>query len=201
MNNQATMTVKKDKKGNPTSVEFANVMLFYVKMDKAVAVYDLFGAGDLKLATTLGFRTAKEGGVVKESFRTKLQAAGDLQDHLVKQWKENKYKRGGYIQVAGGTWVWCPSEHKLLNYLLMGSEAVVQNEAICWINIQMKKRGLHGQQLLSIHDELTFEFPIEEKEQGIKLMSQMYSAASKRLGLEVIIDGQAQAGFSWDAIH
>ena len=40
MTNQATMTVKKDKKGNPTSVEFANVMLFYVKMDKAVAVYD-----------------------------------------------------------------------------------------------------------------------------------------------------------------
>lgn len=40
MTKQATMNVKKDKKGNPTSVEFENVMLFYVKLDKAVAVYD-----------------------------------------------------------------------------------------------------------------------------------------------------------------
>lgn len=149
----------------------------------------------------MGFRTAREGAAVKESFRTKLKAAGDLQDRLVKQWKANPWKRGGYIQVAGDTWVWCPSEHKLLNYLLMGSEAVVQNEAICWVNVQMMKRGLHGNQLLSIHDELTFEFPLDEEEQGVKLLSEMYEAASKRLKLDVIIDGQAQSGESWASIH
>lgn len=40
MTAQATMNVKRDKRGNPTSVEFDNVQLFYVKLDRPVAVYD-----------------------------------------------------------------------------------------------------------------------------------------------------------------
>jgi len=112
----------------------------------------LFGAGDVKLANTLKIKGgAKAGKQVKESFRSKLSKAGELQDRLLSQWKRNSFRRGGYIEVAGGTWVWCPSEHKLLNYLLMGSEAVLQNQAICWANAEMERRNLHGVQKLGIH--------------------------------------------------
>ena len=112
----------------------------------------LFGAGDVKLANTLKIKGgAKAGKQVKESFRSKLSKAGELQDRLLSQWKRNSFRRGGYIEVAGGTWVWCPSEHKLLNYLLMGSEAVLQNQAICWVNAEMERRDLHGVQKLGIH--------------------------------------------------
>ena len=144
---------------------------------------------------------AKAGKRIKESFRKKLSKAADLQDRLLDQWKAHQFRKGGYIQVAGGTWVLCPSEHKLLNYLLMGSEAVLQNQAICWVNAEMERRGLHGMQKLGVHDELTFEFPIEEEQEGLKLLTEMYGKASEQLGLDVLVTGTAQSGQNWLEIH
>lgn len=162
----------------------------------------LFGAGDEKLANTLKVSGgAKQGKMIKERFKRKLSGAGDLTERLKEQWLDNPWHKGGFIEVAGNTWVWCPSEHKLLNYLLMGSEAVLQNQAICWVNPQIEKRGLHGNQLLSIHDELTFEFPVEEESDGINLLSEMYGNASKAIGLEVLVTGTAMSGKNWLEIH
>lgn len=162
----------------------------------------LFGGGDEKLANTLKIKGgAKEGKRRKQSFRSKLSKSGELQDRLNEQWKHNSFRKGGYIQVAGGTWVMCESQHKLLNYLLMGSEAVLQNQAICWVNAEMERRGLHGMQKLSIHDELTFEFPIEEEEEGLKLLTEMYGKASESIGLDVPVTGTAQSGHNWLEIH
>jgi len=159
------------------------------------------GAGDEKFAITVGYRKASEGKKVKENYYKRLPKVKKLIDNLKKQWKSHPYKRGGYIQVAGDTWVWCPSEHKLLNYLLMGSEAALQNEAICWVNMQIEKEGLSGKQLGSFHDELTHEFDLTEKEKGIKLMTQMYGEASRRFKLEVPVTGTAQSGRNWAEIH
>lgn len=162
----------------------------------------LFGAGDEKMANTLKIKGGKAAGAAaKEKFKAKLHKAGELQEYLVKQWKENSFRRGGYIEVAGNTWVWCPSEHKLLNYLLMGSEAVIQNEAICWVNPEMEKRGLSGEQKAAIHDELTFEFPLTEEKEGIILLSEMYTVASQKCGLDVIVSGTAKSGVSWLDVH
>lgn len=162
----------------------------------------LFGAGDEKFANTLKVSGgAKQGKMIKERFKRKLQGAGKLTDHLKEQWLDNPWKNGGFIEVAGNTWVWCPSEHKLLNYLLMGSEAVLQNQAICWVNPQIEKRRLHGNQLLSIHDELTFEFPLSEEQQGIQLLSEMYEYASKAIGLDVLVTGTTMSGRNWLEIH
>jgi hypothetical protein len=162
----------------------------------------LFGAGDVKLANTLKVKGgANAGAKIKNSFRKKLKKAGDLQDRLLKQWKSNSFRRGGYIEVCGNTWVWCPSEHKLLNYLLMGSEAVLQNQAIVWANAEARRRGLKGSQILAVHDEITFEFPSNEKEEGVALLTEMYSKASKTCGLDVIVSGTAQAGKTWLDIH
>lgn len=161
----------------------------------------LFGAGDEKFANTVGYSTANQGKKVKETYYEKLPKIKALLDKLEKQWSENSYGRGGYIEVAGGTWVYCGSKHKLLNYLLMGSEAVVQNEAVNWVNEEMAKRGLSGKQLATVHDEATFEFPIEEEKEGIKIMSEMYGAASDAIGLTVRITGSAMSGENWLDIH
>lgn len=161
----------------------------------------LFGAGDQKFAQTLKLKSAAEGKAIKETFTANLPAIGSLQKRLLDQYHSYKYGKGGFIQVAGGTWLYCTSEHKLLNYLLMGSEAALQNEAINWVNSEMKERNLQGSQILSFHDELTFEFPEEEKEEGIKLLSEMYGEASKCIGLDVLVTGTAQAGQTWLDIH
>lgn len=171
------------------------------KVGKSGIYAMLFGAGDEKFANTVGYSKASQGKAVKENYYQRLPKIRDLLDRLKGQMEQNPYGSGGYIQVAGGTWVWCGSEHKLLNYLLMGSEAVLQNQATCWVNREMKKRRLSGKMLASVHDEATFEFKIEEKEEGIKLLSEMYGASSKALGLEVLVTGTAQAGQSWLDIH
>lgn len=161
----------------------------------------LFGAGDMKLATTLKMRTAADGKRIKESFSDKLPAIAALQARLLKQWNENKWRSGGYIQVAGETWVYCPHKHKLLNYLLMGSEAVLQNQAICWLNVQIEKRGLTGLQVACIHDEINADFPIDEEQAALELMTDMYGVCSKAIGLEVLVTGTAQSGKTWLDIH
>lgn len=162
----------------------------------------LFGGGDEKLATTLKMRGgAAAGKAARNQFMERLEGANTLTKKLKKQWKENTFRRGGYIEVAGDTWVWCGSEHKLLNYLLMGSEAALQNHAICWVNNEMIKRKLEGNQILSIHDEITFEFDREHEEDGVKLLTEMYGVASKQMGLDVLVTGTAQAGKRWSEIH
>ena len=83
----------------------------------------------------------------------------------------------------------------------MGSEAQVQQEAINWLNMELPKRDLSGHQILSVHDELTAEFPLDQKLEGIKITSEMYGVASDNLGLDVKITGTAQAGFNWAEIH
>jgi hypothetical protein len=42
---------------------------------------------------------------------------------------------------------------------------------------------------------------LEEKEIGMKLMTDMYGEASKRIGLDVLVTGTAQAGPDWYSIH
>lgn len=161
----------------------------------------LFGAGDAKFANTVGYKTAEQGKKVKENYYKRLPKVKQLIDRLKDQWQENAFRKGGYIQVAGDTWVWCPSEHKLLNYLLMGSEGALQNEAICWVNMQIMKRKLSGHQLAAIHDEITFEFDLTEEQEGIKIMSEMYGKASERMGLDIAVTGTAQSGRNWADIH
>jgi len=158
------------------------------------------GAGNPKFANTLGIDENK-GSQVKKRYFKKLPKLKDLADSLEEQLECNAFRGGGYIRVAGDTWVWCPSPHKALNYLLMGSEAVLQNEAICWANMTMKKRGLKGAQLGSFHDELTFEFAKEHEEQGKELLSEMYGEASRRIGLDVLVTGTAKSGNNWLDVH
>lgn len=161
----------------------------------------LFGAGDEKFANTIKKKSAADGKRVKQLFETKLPALGDLQERLRSVYKQNRYGNGGFIEVAGGTWVFSNSEHKLLNFLLMGSEAQLQQEAICWINVMMEREKVIGNQILSIHDELTCEVRNDFVEKQIQLMSEMYGVASKRIGLDVLVTGTAQAGKSWLDIH
>lgn len=161
----------------------------------------LFGAGDEKFAITVGYRTAQQGKAVKDLYFTRLSKLRDLIDHLEKQMKENPWRGGGYIQVAGGCWVWCHSSHKILNYLLMGSEAQLQNEALNWCNRENIKRGLKGKQLAAIHDELNWEFENTFLDKGKGLLSQCYEEASNKFNLEVLVTGVAQAGDNWLDVH
>lgn len=173
----------------------------------------LFGAGDEKFARTAKKRTAAEGKAIKETYFKRLPKLRALLDRLEQQWRKHKWKRGGYIRVAGA-WLFCKSSHKLLNYLLMGSEASVQNEAVNLANRKLVENGwtkLNGLKpavgvrwVCSYHDEATVECP-EDIAMDVKreVCDWKYGQASKNLGLhpDTLVTGTAKVGYNWLDVH
>lgn len=161
----------------------------------------LFGGGDKKFATTVGLKTADQGKKIKEAYFLQLPLLKAVIDKMEKQFKDNREGSGGFIQVAGGVWLYCKSKHKLLNYLLMGSEAILQNVAIIWKCSMYEKEGIPARQQLTIHDEQTDECPEQFTNRVKVIMSRMYGEASKIIKLEVPVTGSAVAGKSYLEVH
>lgn len=161
----------------------------------------LFGASDRKFATTAGLRTAADGKRVKETYEKNLPKLGQLKQNLEKQFDTHKVGSGGYIQIAGGVWLFCNSKHKILNFLAQGVEAQVQNCAIIWKCSMYEKEGIPARQLLTIHDEQTDECPVEYTERVKEIQSRMYYEASKILKLKEPVTGDAVVGKTWLEVH
>ena len=161
----------------------------------------LFGSGDKKFARTVGLSTATEGKNIKENYFKRLPKLKAVKDKLEKQFDENRVGRGGYIQVAGGVWLYCESKHKVLNYLLMGSEAQLQNVAIIWKCSMYEKEGIPAKQVLTIHDEQTDEVPDDFINKAKDIMNRMYYEASQILGLSEPVTGEATVGRTYLDVH
>jgi DNA polymerase I-like protein with 3'-5' exonuclease and polymerase domains len=161
----------------------------------------LFGGGNDKFARTLGYADSRKGKKIKDAYFTRLPKIKKLIDRLEAQFNSHAWNGGGYIQVAGGAWVWSNSKHKLLNYLLMGSEAMVQNVAIVWKNDQYERQNIQSKQVLTVHDEQTDECPVEYVEQVKDVMTQMYGKASDILKLKVAVTGTAVSGGCYLDVH
>ena len=120
--------------------------------------------------------------------------------------------KGGFVKVAGA-WLWCKSPHKLLNYLLMGSESQVQNEGINLANRELTSRGLtilNGRKpaigarwVCSYHDEVSLEVPTPNVPDVKEIIDRMYGQASNNLGLreETLVTGTGKVGKSWLSVH
>lgn len=184
----------------------------------------MFGAGDEKFAKTIKAATTQEGALTKQTYFVRLPKIKKLLDNLEADFKATKkaleevfgktsaIAKGGFVQVAGA-WLWCKSPHKLLNYLLMGSEAQVQNEAInlaCrraydegLMKLNGRKPAIGGRLLLAYHDENSWECP-ENMTQEVKAITDwMYGQASKNLKLrkETLVTGTGKVGKSWLEVH
>lgn len=184
----------------------------------------LFGGGDEKFAKTIKVKTTEEGARIKQTYFTRLPKIKALLDRLEDEFKATKKAlgqvfgkthpicKGGFITVAGA-YLWCNSPHKILNYLLMGSEAQVQNEAVNWACRQMLDKGLMklngrkpaiGARLLcAYHDENSWEVPNEMVHDAKAVIDEMYGTASKALGLlpETLVTGTGKVGKNWLDVH
>lgn len=184
----------------------------------------LFGAGDEKFAKTIKMRDKDEGAKTKQTYFVRLPKIKMLLDRLEDEFKESKKNlsdifgqssaiaKGGFVHVAGA-WLWVKSPHKLLNYLLMGTEAQIQNEAVNIACRRMVEKGLmkidgrkpaEGARLLcAYHDEQSYECPVEMTADVKEVTDWMYGQASENLGLlpETLVTGAAKIGDNWLAVH
>lgn len=169
-------------------------------------------------------RDKDEGARVKQTYFVRLPRIKMLLDRLESDFKESKENlaavfgnqsaiaKGGFVHVAGA-WLWVKSPHKLLNYLLMGSEAQIQNEAVNIACRRMVEEGLMklegrkpatGARLLcAYHDEQSYECPVEMTAQVKEVTDWMYKRASENLGLlpDTLVTGAAKIGSNWLSVH
>lgn len=184
----------------------------------------LFGSGDERFSKTIKASSVQEGAMVKQTYFQRLPKIRALLDDLEEDFKASKkvltevfgkssaIAKGGFVRVAGA-YLWCKSPHKLLNYLLMGTEAQIQNEAInlaCrrmidegLMKLNGRKPAIGARLLCAYHDETSWECPVEDVPKVKDVCDWYYGQASKNLKLkrETLVTGSAQVGKSWLEVH
>ena len=167
----------------------------------------LFGAQAPKIASIIGC-SIPEAEQVIENYFLKFPSLQTLKDDLLQEWNESKlywmkkgFKNRACITVLGDTKLHCETDRKLLNYLLMGSEAQLMKQAIINTNTEIRNRGLDALMVANIHDEYSFDTLEDDVEAMLELTPRAITMAGEQLGAEVRMDGDAKSGINWRVVH
>lgn len=157
----------------------------------------LFGAGDAKIGSITGGK-AKDGKELKRKFLKTFPALGKLQTKL-----RLDFERSGkrHITAQDGRKIQVGSEHKLLNYLLQGNEAILAKEWAIISDKLIKKNNIDCKLLAIVHDEQNFECSKEDAPKLASILEKAATMAGEKLGFECRMDGTAKIGNSWYDIH
>lgn len=157
----------------------------------------LFGAGDAKIGSIIGGK-AKDGKSLKSKFLRTFPALGRLQTKLRLDFERSGKK---HITAQDGRKIQVNSEHKLLNYLLQGNEAILAKE---WAIISaklIKKNNIDCKLLAIIHDEQNFECVEEDAPKLASILEKAATLAGEKLGFNCRMDGTSKIGRNWYEIH
>ena len=173
----------------------------------------IFGCSGKKLGKMAGTSDA-EGQSMKESFLANIGLDG-VQRTLNKMKKDMKRGNGWYIEIPFGYYVYCTSDHKAINYLIQGTEAVCQKIAENYMQREVRKRKLDAFQIITYHDEVLWESSPEHADQVKQLLSDGYIYASEQLKLwhdtksnyfgnrqfQINLSAGAMIGMNYSQIH
>lgn len=135
------------------------------KVAKTLGFAVLYGAGVEKIAQSLGVSVG-EAKSIKQQYLKALPEINDLQNELKSRGNSNDY-----LTTLGGRRYYAETPkviggqlrtfaYKLTNYLIQGSAADQSKEALNYY----AKHTKYGHIVLSVHDELVIECPIEHQD-------------------------------------
>lgn len=141
------------------------------KVAKTLGFAVLYGAGVARVAESLSI-TVGEAQVIKNKYLAALPEIKAFQQELNKHGKARTYTptiggRHYYVQkpaVVNGSFK--TFEYKLANYKIQGSAADQTKEAM----IRYASKTKHGQLLLTVHDQLVIQCPIEHQDAEAMLL-------------------------------
>lgn len=160
---------------------------------KTLIYATLYGAGDAKIATTLGV-PFKEGAEIKRIFLERLGA-----DRLIKECKDEQRK--GRVSLCDGSKVVCPSPHSALNYKLQGSGARVMGLGAILLEKDIRRRQLDSLKVGDIHDEIQYDVLPEHAQDHADAAVRAIRQSGERLRLNVPMDAVSKIGRTWAATH
>lgn len=167
----------------------------------------MYGAGDVKIARTLGlpvisrksrkgevYETSPEGKAVKELFLDRL-GIGELMDECKRE------QSNGRIELVDGSQIVCPSQHAALNYKLQGGGARVMALSTCLADREVKRNQWDVLKVGDIHDEDQSDCDPNIADDFGKMRVQSITQAGELLKMNVPLGGEYKIGKTWARTH
>lgn len=154
----------------------------------------LFGAGDPKIAETLGctVRKAKE---IRATFMKGLPALKRLLDGL-----ERAYSKG-YLLGMDKRKLFVRSPHMMLVYLLQGAEATFMKVAWCYLKQYSAKAGIDCSTVAFQHDEFQDLVREDQVEEYQDCARRAFIQAGLFLKMKCPTAGDPKVGVNWRETH
>lgn len=153
----------------------------------------MYGAGDAKIANTLGV-PFKEGAAIKKMFLERLGIKGLMDSCKAEQAK-------GRIRLIDGSLVICNSPHASLNFKLQGGGARVMGLASVLLEREILRRGLDSLKVGDIHDEWQYDVSEEDADEHTSLSIECIVRSGVLLKMNVPLDADAKKGRTWAETH
>jgi len=199
-------TVLEGKKEEGTDMHTLNAKALGCSRDTAKVWFYAFiyGAGDEKLGTILGFpagsRAKKAGKESRKRFLAALPALGKIVDKV-----KQKVRKVGKLRGLDGRVLYCRSEHSAFNTLLQSAGAVMMKQGLVILDKSLQDRGFvpgdDYEFVANVHDEWQIECKPEIAQQVGELAVQAIVRAGEVLGFKCPLNGQYQIGPSWAETH
>lgn len=170
------------------------------KVAKTLGFAVLYGAGAARVAESLDV-TVNEAYNIRTKYLTALPEIKEFQQGLNKLGKSRSYTEtiGGrhyYVQkpaVVNGTFR--TFEYKLANYKIQGSAADQTKQAM----IEYARTTKHGQLLLTVHDQLVIQCPVEYQDEEAALLERAMNTSFQGI-LQYKITSDESRGYDFAAL-
>lgn len=151
------------------------------KKSKGGSFAVIFGASGKKVAGTIGI-PEKEGNKAKKQFLEQMGLA-DTIEVLGDFESQYPYKKGFYLPLAFGYWLWNDSPHKSVNTIVQGFEALAQKLAAIRVSKVLKENGLEDKayKIMDYHDELLYEVLYGYEDTVGKIIGDAYTWAAGQI--------------------
>jgi DNA polymerase I-like protein with 3'-5' exonuclease and polymerase domains len=181
----------------------------------------IYGAGNDKLGTTLGFPTGSKaqaaGKDSREKFFKGLPALATLVERVQLRITKTKSKwvNGvrvetpnpkyvGYLKGLDGRILHCRSSHAALNTLLQSAGAVIMKQSLVCLEDSLKEKFTYGIDyafVVNVHDEFQLEVRPELADEVGRMCTQSMIDAGNHFNFACPITGEYKHGNSWSATH
>jgi len=155
----------------------------------------LYGAGGKKLGSILGVSDA-QGNKLKKKFTDANPSLKGLINKV-----GNIVDNQGYILGLDDRPIHVESQHKALNYLIQGAEAVVMKYTVNMIHEELAKANIDSKILLFYHDEVTYEVREDQTELAQEIIIRCFEEAPKQLGVDIMTCGDCKIGDNYYDVH
>ena len=170
------------------------------KVAKTLGFAVLYGAGAARVAESLDV-SVNEAYNIRTKYLTALPEIKEFQQGLNKLGKSRSYTEtiGGrhyYVQkpaVVNGTFR--TFEYKLANYKIQGSAADQTKQAM----IEYARTTKHGQLLLTVHDQLVIQCPVEYQDEEAALLERAMNTSFQDI-LQYKITSDESRGYDFAAL-